>query len=95
MSRYLSGECNCQDYAVILKLATKYQMEALRSRVIDILQWIYPDTLDGYDTVRKAGESYPTTHPLHRLKLDDVAGHVAVINAAREAGAAVLLRFQS
>jgi hypothetical protein len=41
-----------------LKLVTKYQVNMLRVKVIEILLCIYPDTLEGYDAIRMAGDHF-------------------------------------
>ena len=71
-------------------MASKYQADGLRKRVITILRGIYPDTLQGWDNVRTESH-HPSTHLLHRLALDDLASHVAIINAAGDAEAQILL----
>lgn len=88
---HFNGHFDCIDYVIILKLATKYQAETLRRRVIETLQYIYPDTLDGFDKARVVGGHFPATHPLHKLSLNDLATHIAVINVATDRGASVLL----
>ena len=72
-------------------MATKYQASIVRKRVLRILGSVYPDTLRVWDTVVKAGKSFPEAHPLHKVRLDDEEDHVAVINAARDADALILL----
>lgn len=81
----------CSEYAVVLRMATKYQADQLRKRVIQTLLYVYPDSLKGFDEVKSAGNYYPDTHPLHDLDLNDAEGHIAVINAARDTDALVLL----
>ncbi|GJE92821.1 BTB domain-containing protein [Phanerochaete sordida] len=88
---HFNGHFDCVDYVIILRLATKYQAETLRRRIIEILQYVYPDSLDGFDKSRLAGAHFPATHPLHKLSLGDLSTHVAVINAANDRGASVLL----
>ncbi|EKM54767.1 uncharacterized protein PHACADRAFT_258837 [Phanerochaete carnosa HHB-10118-sp] len=88
---HFNGRFDCIDYVAILKLASKYQAETLRRRVVETLQYVYPDTLDGFDKARIAGWHFPATHPLHKLSLNDFSTHVAVINLGTERGASVLL----
>lgn len=88
---HFNGHFDCIDYVTILRLATKYQAEILRRRAIETLQYVYPDTLDGFDKARIAGPNFPSTHPLHKLSLNDIASHIAVINAGGDCGASVLL----
>lgn len=89
--RYLGNIVTCSDYAIILRMATKYQADQLRKRVIQTLLYVYPDTLKGYDEVKSAGKYHPDTHPLQDLELDDTEGHFALINAARDTEALLLL----
>lgn len=56
-----------------------------------MLQYVYPDTFEAYDATKSYGTSFPSTHPLHRLELDNMDVHIALINAAKAYGASVLL----
>ncbi|GJE92811.1 hypothetical protein PsYK624_089680 [Phanerochaete sordida] len=88
---FLITKCTTHDYATILRVAVKYQADGLRKRIISILQCIYPDNLQAYDKVHRVGVQFATTNLLHRLPLDDLESHIAIINVAREADAEVLL----
>ena len=73
--------------AGILRLATKYAVQRLRSQAIEQLTNVWSHTLDGHDrmvaralsTSAVNGVSYPFVHPLH------------VLNLARETNVTVIL----
>lgn len=81
---FLLSQCTCVQYTAILRVAMKYQADDLRKRILSILQRIYPDTLEGWEEVNRTGEYYPSTNLLHRLPLDDLDAHIAVINLAQQ-----------
>ena len=59
-------------FSSLLRITTKYEMPAVRSRILDIIHDAYPETFEGLSPSKRIGEkvfSGPTPHPNEVLNL--------------------------
>ena len=66
------GVPNFTTFSSLLRITAKYEMPAVRSRIIDAVRNAYPTTFDGLDPSKQLGErvfSWPTPHPNEVLNL--------------------------